>query len=313
MKEKIACIGAGTVGRGWATLFAMNGYQVSLYDLSPTVLCTALEAIDQSLQDLYAMGKITDVVSVRECITTTQDMTVALQGAVYAQENIPEIPELKKEIFSEMDKVADTGCILASSTSEIPGSIFCADLDGRDRCLVAHPLNPPYLIPLVEICPTPWTSAQTIKKAREVLEGAGQAPIVVNKEVSGFIANRLQLAVLGEALHLVGEGFCSAEDIDIAMKKGLARRWAVIGPFETGHLNASGGYKAYLNAYEACHRKIIDNLNLSYEWSEALINQIHDDLCKVTAPEDVSSRQAWRDRRLMTLSSHLEGEEKSLD
>lgn len=305
-KPSVACIGSGNIGRAWAILFAMHGHSVNLYDISKAQLAAAQQAIATNLEDLKSAGLIKHTKTVRERIRSTTDLATAVSDTHYIQESVPEQLDLKKNVMKKLDSLAEKTAVVASSTSEIPGSSFMADLPGRHRFLVAHPLNPPYLIPMVELCPTPWTSNDTLDVALNFLTACGRKPIVVKKEISGFVANRLQLAVLAEAIHLVGEGYCTSTDIDVAMKNGLAMRWAFMGPLETAHLNASGGYKEYMALFRDCHKKITDDLQISYEnWSGDVTEAILEELSHTTPIEAVPKRQAWRDRRLMSLAGHL--------
>jgi 3-hydroxyacyl-CoA dehydrogenase len=306
MDETVACVGAGAVGRAWAVRFAMSGCRVNLFDISETMTAQSVEAISRSAEDLEAAGRIENADDVRRRIAPFSELEPALDRVSYVQENVTEDVDVKRDVFRDLDRLTTEHVILASSTSEITGSKIFAELRGRGRCVIAHPLNPPYLIPLVELCPSPWTTREALESARRFLIGVGQKPIVVRKEISGFVANRLQLAVLGEALHLVGEGYCDAEDIETAVKDGLALRWVIVGPFETGHLNADAGYRSYIDAQGATHRKIIADLEVDYDWGDDLIDRLHEILTRATPASKVPERQAWRDRRLMALTKHLE-------
>jgi L-gulonate 3-dehydrogenase len=306
MMNRVACIGAGNVGRAWAILFAMRGCEVRLHDNSREALDRAQAAIAESLRTLQEFGRIADARAIHERIVLARGLAHALERCEYVQESAPEDLPMKRELFSTIEIQVPEEAILASSTSEIAASALFEHLRTRGRCLVVHPLNPPYLIPLVELSPSPWTSADTVARVHAFHVALRQKPILVRREITGFIANRLQLAVLGEALHLVDQGYCSVEDIDTAMKDGLARRWVLIGPFETGHLNATAGYRAYLGAFWATHRRIIEDLKPAHPWTQALIESVHAGLATTTPVDEVEERQAWRDRRLMALASHLE-------
>jgi 3-hydroxyacyl-CoA dehydrogenase len=138
----------------------------------------------------------------------------ALEGAVLVQENVRESLDAKKAIFAELDNLAAPKTILASSTSWIPASSFSVELTGRVRILVAHPVNPPYLVPLVELAPAPWTTSDVVERACDLYTRAGQTPVLLKKEITGFLLNRIQGAVLNEALNLYDGGYASMEDID---------------------------------------------------------------------------------------------------
>jgi len=310
--ESIACIGVGNVGRSWAVVFARAGFKVRLYDNDmETVRKNALPAIRQSLDDLVAAGLLPESESVLERIEPAESLQQAVDGVIYVQESVKENLQVKQQVFSELGQFAPTDAILASSTSAIPGSGFMQAAINPLRCIVAHPVNPPHLIPLVEICSSPWTSAETMDRCMELMQQVGQEPIKVLKEIPGFILNRLQFSLVGEAMHLVGEGYCSPEDIDKVLKHGLAMRWAFIGPFEVAHLNATLGFQGFVDGLGNMMRTLAKDAKVDYEWGAELASQIHAMLAEQTPIEKLPERQAWRDRRIMALRKHLQsaGEE----
>ena len=159
-------------------------------------------------------------------------------------------------MFAALDRHAPAAAVLASSTSAIPASRFTEALAGRARCLVAHPVNPPHLVPVVELCGAPWTAPATIERALAVFTEIGQVPIVVRRELDGFILNRLQGALLSEAMRLVGEGYVSPEDLDKTVRDGLGLRWSFMGPLATIELNAPGGVADYCARYGGFYRRL---------------------------------------------------------
>jgi 3-hydroxyacyl-CoA dehydrogenase len=161
------------------------------------------------------------------------------------------------------------------------------------------------MIPLVEICPTPWTDPGVVKAARSLMSDVGQAPVTLNKEAPGFLLNRLQWALLGEALHLVGEGYCSAEDIDRVLTQGLALRWAFIGPFEVGHLNSTGGLAGYFTGLAEAMDRVRASLRTDYEAPPALVERLHAEMAGRIPVASIPAHQAWRDMRILSLRTHL--------
>jgi L-gulonate 3-dehydrogenase len=307
MPQIIACIGAGNVGRAWAIVFARAGHDVRLYDADPAAVAQrALPAIDISLADLVASGLLPEAATVRNRIRGCSSLEEALQGADYIQESASENVAIKTALFSTIDSLAAPDALIASSTSAIPGSKLFEHLPGRARCLVAHPVNPPYLIPLVELCPTPWTGPGVVARCRQLMLDCGQQPVELRREITGFLLNRLQFALAGEALHLVGEGYCTPEDIDLVMTAGLARRWAFIGPFEVGHLNATAGYAGFMQGLGDMVRSVAADVQPDYPWDDALVQRIQARLAAHTPVEQVPERQAWRDRQLMAVARFLQ-------
>ena len=194
--------------------------------------------------------------------------------------------------------------VLASSTTGIPPSAFTDHLAGRQRCLVAHPINPPYVTPLVEICPAPWTDAAVVDRTHALMRAVGQAPIRMRREVQGFIANRMQAALIGAALRMVRDGIASAEDVDIAIRDGIGLRWSFMGPLETIDLNAPGGIADYLRRYGPLYQAIErEHAEAALDWTdEALLRRLDEERRRKLALEELGSRSAWRDRRLMALA-----------
>lgn len=305
--RSIACIGAGNVGRAWAIVFARAGHPVSLFDANPAVVVDhALPMIRGSLQDLAAAGLLAEpAAAVEERISAASTVEDAVAGAIHVQESVREDAVIKAALFAHIDRCTPPDAIIASSTSAIPGSAFMEHVAGRRRCLVAHPVNPPYLIPLVEICPSPWTDPAVTDECYAFMEKVGQTPIRVNREIAGFILNRLQFVLVSEALHLVGEGYCSTDDVDKVLTAGLARRWAFIGPFEVAHLNATEGYRGFMHSLGDMIRTLAKDAKVDYEWDDRLVEEIHGQLAQRTPVASVPERQAWRDRKLMAVARYL--------
>jgi L-gulonate 3-dehydrogenase len=310
---EIAVVGTGLVGRAWAIVFARAGHRVRMYDANAQAALRALGLITESLADLAEFGLISETPSVvQERITVEPDLAAALHGAGYVQENALEELEVKKALFKEMDALASAEAILASSTSAIPTSAFTAQLQGRHRCLVAHPVNPPHVVPIVEISPAPWTAETVVESARSLLESVGQVPIIVKREIPGFILNRLQGALLNEAFRLVESDYVSAEDLDKTIAHGLGLRWSFMGPFETIDLNAPGGVADYAQRFAEMYYQMAAAPEAApRRWSEDVVTRVLNERRKALPHSEHEQRQAWRDRRLMALAAHKRAAEKS--
>jgi len=302
--EKIAIVGAGLIGRAWAMVFARAGHPVKMWDADPAAVPKALGLIDTALAELKEFGLIAeDPATVRARIGAAPTLQECVKDADYVQENIAEKVDVKRKLYAEMDAAAPPNCILASSTSSIPTSVFSEAVPGRQRCLVAHPVNPPHVVPLVEISPAPWTAPEITKRATRLQEKVGQVPILVKKEIQGFILNRLQAALTFEAWRLVDEDYVSVADVDKCLKDGLGLRWSFMGPFETGDLNAPGGIADYAARYGGVMHEMIKDVRYK-PMSEALIKRVEAEQRKVMPQERHAEREAWRDRRLMALIAH---------
>jgi 3-hydroxyacyl-CoA dehydrogenase len=301
---KVAVIGAGLIGRSWAIVFARAGHTVALYDADAAALRASLDALDTALGDLKVAGLLDEETRVvRARIDGSATLAESLRGASYVQENIAENLGAKKALFAEADRLADAKTILASSTSTIPASQWSEGLAGRARCIVAHPVNPPHLVPLVELSPAPWTAPETLARATALHEAAGQVPIVVRSEIQGFILNRLQGALLAEAFRLYADGYASTEDIDKTVRDGLGLRWSFMGPFETIDLNAPGGVVDYCARYGALYEEMAQT-QLPRRWDAELIGRIERERRQRLPASEIAARSAWRDRRLTQLVAH---------
>jgi 3-hydroxyacyl-CoA dehydrogenase len=302
---RAACIGVGNVGRSWAIVFARASWDVSLWDAYPGVVDRALGLIRVALDDAGAAGLPVDADAVLARIHVAHGVEDAVAGADYIQESAAEEVTVKQSLFGSIDSCAPSDAIIASSTSAIQGASFMGDIPGRHRCVVAHPVNPPHIIPLVEICASPWTDKNTVDRTYEIMKEVGQSPVILNREIDGFLLNRLQWALMGEALHLVGEGVCSPEDIDRVLTQGLALRWAFIGPFEVAHLNATQGVEGYYDVLREAVSRVQGSLRTDYPPDARTVKLIHEAMSRRTPVETIPDRQAWRDRRLMALRRHL--------
>jgi L-gulonate 3-dehydrogenase len=302
--EKIAVIGAGLIGRAWAMVFARAGHPVKLWDNDAGAVPTALRLIEEGVRELRGFGLVSEdprTVSMR--VTAAATLAEAVQDADYVQENTAERVDVKQLVYAQMDAAAPPDCILASSTSTIPTSVFSAGLKGKQRCIVAHPVNPPHVVPVVELSPAPWTSPGVVERSFALHEKVGQVPIIVKREVQGFILNRLQAALLNEAWRLVKEDYVTVDDLDKCLKDGLGLRWSFMGPFETIDLNAPGGVPDYAQRYGPALYEMMKDVQLE-PWDPALIAKINAERRKVMPQEQHAEREAWRDRRLMALIAH---------
>jgi L-gulonate 3-dehydrogenase len=302
--ETAAIIGAGLVGRAWAMVFARAGWTVHLYDASAAQLTAAHDFMAASLREQQAMGLCDDADAALARILPAATLEAAVAGAAWVQESLPEMLPLKIEVFASLDRAAAPTAVLASSTSAIPASQFTEDLAGRARCVVAHPVNPPHLVPVVELCGAPWTARATVDRAYAVMRDVGQVPVVVKKELPGFILNRLQGALLTEAMRLVGEGYMSPADLDKTISDGLGLRWSFLGPFATIELNAPGGVPDYCARYAEFYRNLARAPAGPESWSAANAAQVADAMGTSYTTAQRDARMQWRDRRLMALTQH---------
>ena len=259
------------MGHAIALEFAAAGYEVSLHSRTQTSLDRALAEIHLGLDKLVQFELVSPECreEAPERIHTTTVLELAVEGADLVGESVFEDVELKRQIFERLDQACPEHTILASNTSSLMPSAFAPDTERAARAVVAHYINPPYLIPLVEIVPTARTSDETIDTVTEVLTRMGKRPIVVRKEVPGFILNRLQGALIREALWMVESGIATPQDIDIGIKGSLGRRWAVAGIFEIFDMAGWG-------VVEAISSAVVPHLANASETSPVLKQKVAD-------------------------------------
>lgn len=299
---QVAVVGSGLIGRAWAVVFARAGQAVRLYDQDADRSREALEWISASLSELAEAGLVEDPRGKAALVRSAATLPEALAGAAWVQECTLERLEAKRAVFAELDRLAEPEAVLASSSSGLVPSGFTEGLAGRHRCLLAHPINPPHLVPLVEIVGAPWTDEAVIAKARDFMAALGQEPIVVG-ETAGFVVNRLQGALLDEAFRLVEQGHVSPDDLDKAMVHGLAQRWSFMGPFETIDLNAPAGVEDYAARYGAMYFEMHRERGPLRPWDPEAVERVAAARRAALPLDRLSERQVWRDRMLMRLAA----------
>lgn len=303
----IAIVGSGLIGRAWATVFASHGCSVALHDVVPGAAEAARAHIGTNLEELAGHRLVEDPKGSLARIRVARDLADVLTGADLVQENGPETVAAKQQLFAEMDALCPPSTILASSTSFIMASVFSETLAGRARCLVAHPVNPPHLVPIVELAPAPWTDPAVVERAKAIYEQAGQVPIVLRKEKPGFVLNRLQAVLLAEAFRIVGEGVASAEDVDKTIRDGLGLRWSFMGPFETIELNAPGGIPDYCARYGASLTRMVTEGAGGDPFGPETVATVMSEWQGTQTPDRVKRLSDWRDTRLAALQAHKRG------
>lgn len=303
-ERHVAIVGAGLIGRAWAAIFARAGWQVRLTDPHAPTLEAAPRLILDELRALARHGLADDPAGAAARVSVAANLEAAVTGVEFVQENGPEKVEEKRLIFAELDRLAPKNALLVSSTSAITASRFTETLPGRARCLVGHPVNPPHLVPLVELCGAPWTSLEAIERARKIYREIGQVPVTINREINGFVLNRLQGALLAEAFRLVGEGYISAEDLDHTVKDGLGLRWSFLGPFETIELNAPGGIPDYCARYTGFYKELASTAAGPDVYQSPNVDRVIAAWPHQPTPERIAALTQRRNERLAALAAH---------
>jgi L-gulonate 3-dehydrogenase len=290
----------------FALTFARAGWQVRVFDPAlerREAVLTEVRARLDELTRFRLLDEASSDVAARVCVVDS--IAAATADADLVEECAPERVEIKRELFAEMDRMAPSHAVLASASSFLATSKFVdAALRGHARCLVAHPGNPPYLIPVVEIVPAPFTSNEVTQRAMALFSEAGLKPVLVGKEVEGFVFNRLQGAVLREAYCLVRDGVASVDDIDTVMREGLGMRWSVIGPFETVDLNTRGGIASHAQKMGPSYARMGAERGQNDPWTPELVSRVESQRRAALPLDEWETRVAWRDRALMNLARY---------
>jgi len=304
IERNVAIVGVGLIGRAWAVIFARAGWNVRITDPHIPTLAAAPRLIREELHALARHGLADDPDGALARVSVAASLEEAVMDVEFVQENGPEKLAAKQAIFVQLDRLARPDALLVSSTSAIPASRFTEMLPGRARCLVGHPVNPPHLVPLVELCGAPWTAPEAIDRARRIYREIGQVPVTIHREIDGFVLNRLQGALLAEAFRLVGEGYISAEDLDHTVKDGLGLRWSFLGPFETIELNAPGGIPDYCARYTGFYRGLASAAAGPEVYQSPNVDRVIAAWPHQPTPERIAALTQRRNDRLAALAAH---------
>ena len=299
--KNIGVIGGGLIGASWAAIFSKSGFNVFVYDPYPDVFDTYESRVTSFLEELKTIDETINVEESFKRINANVTIEDLCSNVEYIQESAPEILSVKQELFAKLDNLAPEEVVIGSSSSAMPISSITQNLKGQHRCIITHPANPPHLIPCVEICPGENTSNRTIEKTKEIFTASGASIVNVKKEIDGFILNRLQGALLNEAMRLYSDGYASSDEIDATIRDGLGLRWAFMGPFETIDLNAPGGIKDYISRYGPIFVEMAKNQTKIPDWSEEAGKKLELERRKILGHEELEDRAKKRNQLLKTL------------
>ena len=296
--EAVAVVGTGVIGRSWIRVFVRAGLPTRAFDPDPGQLAVALEWARWSAKEDERLGfaAVGQARAEADLVLPCDTLEEALAGAGYVQESGPETIRSKQSIFRELDRVAAPSTVLGSSTSAHDMTVIAEGLAGACRCIVAHPVNPPHVIPVVEVLPGRETGRRVTAAAVGLLSRAGMTPVELKRFAPGFVLNRLQAALVREAVSLVGSGVASPEAVEAVVRDGLGLRWALMGPFGTGHTNADGGVGSYYRLYGDAYRAIWKELDADPEFSDEVIDAIAEATDATYGVGAVAALAAWRDR-----------------
>ena len=299
--KNVGVIGGGLIGASWAAIFSKSGFNVFVYDPFPDVFETYKSRVTSFLEELKSIDETINIEESLNRISANVTIEDLCSNVEYIQESAPEILSVKQELFAKLDNLAPDEVVIGSSSSAMPISSITQNLKGQHRCIIAHPANPPHLIPCVEICPGENTSNKTIENTKEIYTASGASIVNVKKEIDGFILNRLQGALLNEAMRLYSDGYASSDEIDATIRDGLGLRWAFMGPFETIDLNAPGGIKDYISRYGPMYIEMAKNQTKIPDWSEESGKKLEIERRKILGHDELENRAKKRNQLLKSL------------
>jgi len=299
----VAVVGAGLVGAGWAIVFARAGLEVRVFDANPDTAAGVPDFIRVQLEQMQHHGLVDDAPAVLQRIRVSADLAHAVRGAGYVQESVLERVDVKLGLMRQLQELLDPDAVVGSSTSGIGSSKLTQGLDLATRVLVVHPVNPPHLVPVVELVPSPATGAAACDFAHALMLAVDQSPVRVNREIEGFVLNRLQGVLLREAWALVADGVATCEDIDKTVRDGLGWRWSFMGPFETIDLNAPGGVADYAARLGPLYQSIAASRSQDEQWPPELVGRVEAERRRYLSQDELGQRRDWRDRRLMAIAA----------
>ncbi len=288
---QVVIIGGGAIGLSFAAALSDTGILVTLAETDAHRRSLVADAIATNTETIRAAGLARGG---QGPVTVVADATAALADATLVLECGPENLEIKQAIFADLMKNAGRKTLLASTSSAIGMSRIVPDAEAQARCLVAHPVNPPAVLRVIEIVPAPGTEPATCQRAADLFAGAGFAPVLLGREVEGFVMNRLQSAVLREAYRLVDEGVADVDGIDTIMRMALGPRWAFSGPFETAELNTPGGIRAHAARMGPAYKRIGEGRGETVDWSDDLVARVEEQRRALCPADALPARTRWR-------------------
>jgi carnitine 3-dehydrogenase len=308
--KSVGVLGTGVIGSSWATFYASKGFRVKMFDVDSSLCEKGHRRAVDNLEDLLKQGLLSDEAFKKAIsdMTTANTLNKAIEDVQLVQESIAETYEEKQQVFKSMDAQTAPDVILASSSSGLLMTEIQKVTQHSERCLIAHPFNPPHLIPLVELVPGKETSDSVISEMKRFFQGLGKIPVVLNKEVPGHIANRLAAALWREATDIVVKGIASVEDVDKALFAGPGIRWAIMGQHLIYHLGGGeGGIGHFIDhlgpAFEGWWKDMATWTSLPPEAKSMLSEGINAELGGKTIGEVAR----WRDKKIIELLKVIYG------
>ncbi len=314
--KNVGVVGTGLIGASWAAYYASKDFKVKMFDKISAAQESGLQRAMSYLDGLAQYGLIEKSLAkkMKGNISSASSLEQAVSDADYVQESASENFETKIPLFSEMDAIAKPDTILASSSSSLPMTQVQMSVKRPGRCVVAHPFNPPHLVPLVEIVPGNQTTSQTVEDVRTFFNSLGKMPVVLKKETTGFIANRLAAALWREAIDLVLKGVASVQDVDRALFAGPGIRWAFMGQHLIYHLGGGeGGYDYFIKHIGKAFGDIWKDMATWNEISDDAKYKLVQGMDEVMSRKKLADVAQWRDKKIVALLKTIYGEEPPIE
>ncbi len=289
--HSVTILGAGSIGLSFAAVLTDCGAAVTLAAPAPERRAAAQAGLAVQAEAIRTAGLSRGLSGALTVVAEAGDAPATAEMVI---ECGPERLEAKQAIFADLLRRAGPATILATASSAIPMSRILPDPETQARCLVAHPVNPPAVLRLIELAPAPGTTPDALDRTAALFRALGFAPVTLRREVEGFLLNRLQGAVLREAYRLVAEDVASSTDLDTVMRLGLGPRWALSGPFETAELNTPGGIVAHAERMGPAYRRMGEARGETVDWTPELVARVETERRAVLPAEDLPARAAWR-------------------
>jgi ketoreductase RED1 len=297
--DDVAVVGAGTIGISWTALFLAHGARVRLFDVRPDISAYVTTNLEQIAPTLSALGLPTQTLTQR--LEISGSLESAVTGAQVVQENGPELLELKHKLLADIERATAPTTLLLSSTSALPATQLAANLAHPERLVVGHPFNPPHLVPLVEVVPGERTDPRAVALAVEFYTAMGKHPIVVRKEIPGFVANRLQAAMFRECVYLVSQGVVEEDALDEIVTSSIGLRWAADGPFLSFHLGGGPGGLAQFLQHLGPGLEGLWKVLGGAELDDQTVNLLATQASRAFGTRPIEELESERDRRTLAI------------
>ena len=298
--RSVGIIGRGIIGASWAIVFARAGLRVRIWCRHPEQSKTTHESIAADIRALDGTGLDCAAMTLKR-ISVHTSLAETLDGVDYVQESVSENEELKRQVLAGIEQHAPADAIIGSSTSGIMPSRMADALRAPERFLIVHPLTPPHLLPVTELCAGPHTSVEVMTRVRGLMIELGQRPVTIHREIEGFALNRVLGAMMNECFALIRDGVLDPQDVDPLLTEGFGLRWGTIGPLAAMELNAPGGIAEYLTRYGSIYDTVARSRGAQSVLEPSLISRVAEATAASSSPEDTASRARERDRNIAQL------------